>query len=273
MYPLTREKVGISAAGILAVILIIYLAGRYCNYIDSKMSRVYILACIELVLFCAAHIYMYLFVFDEYEAKDLLEFDRYICQYLAGFFMFSICMIMNIGDKLSEKTGIKINLSFIIILLLLALLPYKSMSIYLIPHNYDEYYDDNMKDAASTAQEEYAASDISDINNNGDGGRLMLMANAWDIELQYFDYYAAPNPVQFVANIPAIENGKLKSFVETQMEDNDINYIYVLNNAVSSYTGNWDKESSELNADGVPLLAGHIYKSQKGGTWKMKLIR
>ena len=74
-YPLTRESIGVTAFAMIVIIAIMY---------HVRKRSLHVVMCAGIFIFCAAHLYMYLFVFDDWEAYGLLEFDRYINQYLAG---------------------------------------------------------------------------------------------------------------------------------------------------------------------------------------------
>lgn len=273
-YPLTREVFGITAFGIILFISFVYFMQKCCHANSAGEKRLHAATSIGLVVFCLAHIYMYLFVFDDWEAKGLLEYDRYICQYLAGVFYFYVSKLWSTGEKIVEKYSWRINPSWGFVVLFIILLPYPSINNYLIPNHFDTYFAENWKDFADTAKIEWEASGIKELQLPADENhKLMLVANAWTDELQYFTYYAVPQPIAFVANVPAIENGKLRSFIETQMERQNLSYAYVLYNAETSYQGDYMTESRELVADGEILKGGEIYISQKVSPWRLKLYQ
>lgn len=273
-YPLTREVFGMTAFGIIIFIAVVYYLQKYCKMIDARAKRLHIAMSIGLFVFCLAHIYMYLFVFDEWEAMGLLEYDRYIGQYLAGVFLFYICNLWDTCEQVKKKRNWSISPAWCFVIILLMLLPYPSINTYLLPGRFDAYFEEKCQGFVDSAKTEWETSGIKDLDIPTDEEhKVMLVANAWMDELQYFTYCAVPQPFAFVANVPAIENGKLADFISTQAERRNISYAYVMYNAETSYQGDYMLESRELVTDGEILKGGEIYTLRKEEPWKLELYQ
>ena len=246
-----------------------------------------------LVVFALAHMGMYLFVFDEWEAHGLMEFDRYITQYLGGAFMLYVCVLIRIAcadrgsairpfdfDKEtvenpepfpgSSKHRLRIPALFLYIstAIFLVLLPYGDMKTYLIPANYRADYEKNHETVAKNAEEEWDQTGIAAMSLQHDGSaRLTLIADSWDEKTQHLIYAAVPQPVDCVINTPAIAEGELTSYVEDHLEA----YVYVAQNAKDAYKGDWD-ESAQLTQDHKPLQPGALYRVIKENDTKTLVV-
>ncbi|MCR5591666.1 MAG: hypothetical protein K6F73_09050 [Lachnospiraceae bacterium] len=254
-YPLTRNVIGVTAAA-----LVVFIVSAYRLSIpedDKKGQRAILIASMAgLAVFMAAHIGMYLFVFDEWEAKDLLEFDRYITQYLGGVFFAYACMIANTPegpDRKRERT--RGAFMAIAIAAFVVLLPYADIKQYLLPGGYEQMYQNEYAMMAENAEREWNASGIAGMGLEHDGTqRLTVFADAWDETTQFIEYCAVPQPIDRFINVPAVESGNLASFARDQIEQ----YVYVAENAKMSYTGDWN-ETCELTEDHEPLESGRLY--------------
>lgn len=260
---LTREKGGMSAAIIVALMALMYFAVKSHSPRKDDEKRLYITMLIGFAIFCAAHIYMYLFVFDDWEAHGLLEFDRYITQYLGGAFYFCTCIFLSRSDLLDFK---KIRISPVLPLLVVMLIffPYRGAYQYLIPNNYTEYYNSKWKPFSDRAKEEWDSASVlfDKLNWTPDENKQIgVIADAWSDELQFMLYDMVPFPATFVFNSPAIEQGNIKNFILSQVEERNIRYVYIMSNSKQSHIDEWDDSTSELTDKHVPLEEGHIYET------------
>ena len=296
-YPLTREKIGITAFGMILLILLVYYVRKKTGDVLIKDRRLFVVIMVGLFVFCLAHIYMYLFVFDDWEAHGLLEFDRYINQYLAGVLYFYLSSLWLDGYRLVSKIREDLSIdendlsikasrklrglltgldpALVALVVLLALLPYPSIKQYLIPANYNKMYAEKyqgMYDATLTEWDRCALKEMSlplDEDN-----RVMLLGNAWLDEFQFFTVQMVPQAVTVVENIPALEEGRVSAFCRDLINSRGIDYIYVLDGTSECYTGDFANETRELTMDGSSVENGKSYKVVRNddGIW-LEMIR
>lgn len=256
-YPLTRNAFGISAFLIVVFITLVFCLNR-----DKTM---YMLSVTGLVLFCIAHVCMYLFIFDDWEARSLLEYDRYITQYIGGVFMLYCCCAIRMCQEYKRENG-KLNnkgalLLLVSMIVFIALLPYKDVKDHLIPSGYERFFNERYAQMVKNAEDEWKMSGISDLNLPHDGiTRLTVIADVWDDQTQFFEYTAVPQPIDGFINVPGIdpEGYDICSFVE----DTAGEYVYVARNAPAAYTGDW-AVTSDLTVDGAALEPGALYAVTK----------
>lgn len=261
---LTRETIGITAA-IMIVLIAVAFHFRQNNAADK---RLHVFMCVGIVVFCLAHLYMYLFVFEEWEADGLLEFDRYINQYLAGVFFLYMSDIWERGAECAaHRTFLRgFNPAWVIVALLVALLPYPAMKQYLIPANYDELYESIAMPSRQRAIEEWNESDLKGMKLPRDEDhRVMLLADGWSDELQFLNYEMVPQPIAIVVNLPALEAGQLAEFVFGRARDNGTDYVYIAKDAIEKYPGDFTEESRELRRDGTAVEPGRTYRMEMDG--------
>ena len=267
-YPLTRNTIGITAFLITVFVVAVYVL---CSKTKDR-NVLFISSMAGLLVFAAAHLSMYLFVFDEWEAHGLLEFDRYITQYLGGVFFVSCCMLLGEvrdgnGDGDGHEKKIKM-LMYTAVMVFIALLPYKDMK-YLLPPGYASMTED-YKQMSENAQIEWDASGIMELGISHDGtGRITVVADVWDETTQFIEYNAVPQPIDSFVNVPAIDPGDINSFIENHLEA----YVYVAKNAKEAYKGDWN-ETAELTEDGQSLVSGGLYRVERSNDDKtLVLIR
>ncbi|MBR4575044.1 MAG: hypothetical protein IKO16_09050 [Lachnospiraceae bacterium] len=281
--PLTGNRIGVTAFVLVLFIFIVFFIQRsetkgqklrqhlrppvskkLRQHLRPPVSIVVVMA--GLVIFAAAHLGMYLFIFDEWEAHGLVEFDRYITQYLGGAFMLYACSLIGMAcnDRISgAKTALYVSLAVFVVLL-----PYADMAEYLVPADYRENYEQNYKETAEAADKEWAASGIAGLDLPHDGSaRLTLIADQWDPYTQFLVYSAVPQPIDCVVNTPAIAEGELLSYIDDHLEA----YVYVADNAAAAYPGDWN-ESAELTADHTPLQPGTLYRVVKENDTKTLVV-
>lgn len=218
---------------------------------------------------------MYLFVFDDWEAHGLLEFDRYIIQYLAGVFYFYVATFVSRCEILIKQKKCRFNPAAVLLLVLIIFFPFGEFNRYLIPGHYQEYYESEWKSYSDKAAVEWENAEklFSKIEwTPSEDNKVGLIANAWSDELQFLLYKMVPQPAFFVFNSPAIEQDKLRSFIESQLQNRNITYVYIMTNSKESHEDVWDSETSQLTDTGLPLEEGHIYESIKetSDDWKLK---
>ena len=300
-FPLTRAGFGVTAFVLVVFIIVVFVLQK------SEMPSVspgvsFVCVIVGLAIFCIAHLSMYLFIFDEWEAHGLMEFDRYITQYLGGAFMLYMCILIRLAanptedlndtdnyeheksdvspdreitrntdsaptGKLQSRRVAEIVL-YVSLAVFLALLPYKDMREYLIPSNYRANYEQNYAAISEKVKDEWMRSGIADLDLPHDGtARITLIADAWDESTQFLEYEAVPQPFDCVVNIPAIEEGGLCGFIEDHMEA----YVYVAENAKDAYKGDWN-ESAQLTDDHEPLQPGRFYRIVKENDTKTLVI-
>lgn len=322
-YPLTREKLGVTAFVMMIIIAIMYhvrkktLVSRIrcadkacgdeacgdatCGDVNVGMDlnsddifvlkrtatvqkSLHITMCIGIFVFCVAHLYMYLFVFDDWEAFGLLEFDRYINQYLAGvlfvylydlwgdFERFYIALgdvryldgtvgdIESIGRPNGAVLKVLkyVNPALVITVFLAALMPYPSMGMYLIPSRYDVTYTQSYEPTRAEVAAEWDACALKSLNLPLDEDhRVMLVGNAWTDQFQFLTLEMVPQAVTVATNAPALAQGEICDFIADQIVSRGIEYIYVMNNADADYPGDIAAESIEKF--GVALECGQSY--------------
>ncbi len=284
-YPLTRNAIGVTAFVLVVFIVLVHIFTRASKGEDCSVTkRMLVCSMTGLIIFCIAHICMYLFVFDEWEAHGLMEYDRYITQYLGGVFFLYVCRLLKCsgvvresdifysGSK-SENSGPSpvsnntLKLLVVSTIVFTVLLPYKDMMTYLVPANYRAAFDDGYALMAQNAEDEWNSSGIAELDLPHDGTqKLTVVANAWDETTQFLEYVAVPQPFNRVVNVPAADPGSINGFIMDFVDE----YVYVSRNAPDSYTGDWD-ETSELTSDSTPLKAGTLYLVDRSGE-KKKLV-
>ena len=277
IYPLTREKIGMTALLAIAVIAVIFHVLQKGSEREqrSRNTRMHIFMCAGLFAFCCAHCYLYLAVFDEWEAHGLLEYDRYIIQYLGGVFIYYAWRMLRESSRKSRAARNLLPAGFV--LLAVALFPYKSFVQYMIPANYSQYYVSQFKEFSDNAMAEWneAKDSFEHLNWVPDEDlRVGFIADAWSDELEFLIYDMVPQPISFVFNTPAIEQGQLESFIRNQLFEKNIHYVYVMKNASASHADEWDESTRLLTADGEPLVPGCLYVSEEknDNNWKLKRI-
>ncbi len=273
--PLTGNRIGATALVLVLFIIVVSFLHRVETKEPSldvnhtllrQRNRPLVSIMGGLVVFALAHVGMYLFVFDEWEAHGLMEFDRYITQYLGGAFMLYVCVLIRIAC--AGRSRIPALFLYISTAIFLALLPYGDMKTYLIPANYRADYEINHETVAKNAEEEWDKTGIAGMNLPHDGSaRLTLIADSWDEKTQHLIYAAVPQPVDCVINTPAIAEGELTSYVEDHLEA----YVYVAQNAKDAYKGDWD-ESAQLTQDHKPLQPGTLYRVIKENDTKTLVV-
>lgn len=271
VFPLTRERVGITAAIMVAIILIMYYVRQKVNFGDHREStKLHILILIGLLLFCIGHLYMYLFVFDDWEAYGLLEFDRYINQYLAGALYF---YLYNVVDECNRFTFIVhnrlikyINPIMAVVVLFAVLLPYPSIKQFLVVDEYDKYYSSCYTEIRENALNEWNNCVLSQNHLPLDEDhRVMIMADAWSDKHQFLVYEMCPQAITVVENLPALETGRMSEFCRDLIKMNGIEYVYVSKDGPETYQGDFYEESRELNENQSPLEAGVLYEVKRIG--------
>ena len=247
-YPLTRNTVGVTAFVLVFFIVAVHIVvHRRPNEGNFDDPRVLICSLTGLLVFCLAHLGMYLFIFDEWEAHGLMEFDRYITQYLGGIFFLYVCILIRLSA----------NRAFLMVsaIVFIAFLPFADMKQYLIRSNYEAGFEESHGEALRSAQREWDASGIAELNLAHDGTqKLEVVANAWDETTQFIEYVAVPQPIFQLVNVPAADPGTINGFIMDSVDE----YVYVCENAPESYPGDWN-ETSEITSDGAPLKAGELY--------------
>ena len=266
IYPLTRNDWGVTAFVLVAFVVLVFILSRSTHVFagnEKIYKALFVSSVICFFLFCIAHLAMYLFVFDDWEAHGLLEFDRYITQYLGGlFFVFTCNLIAIVAASLrSDAPDSRQNMTILtgLTIIFVALLPYRDMNTYMDLLNYQREFDRSYSEMSRNAANEWKESGIADMNLPHDGtARLTVIANAWDDTTQFLEYEAVPQPFDSIINVPAIEAGGFVAFAEDRLEQ----YVYVAKNAPTSYEGDWN-ETGELTSDGKPLKAGKLYQLVK----------
>lgn len=251
LYPLTRNAIGITAAGLVIFIILVHVICRK----TAIGKAMFICSVTGLVIFCIAHICMYLFVFDEWEAHGLMEYDRYITQYLGGIFFLYVCKLLSEVSPNGEKAaGTLLCIATVVFIILL---PYADMRQYLIPSNYNADYARSYAGTIRDAEREWEESGIDSLGLVHDGTqKLTVVANAWDEKTQFIEYVAVPQPINRIVNVPAVEPGAVNGYIMDFVDE----YVYVCENAADSYTGDWN-ETAEVTTDGSPLLPGRLYQT------------
>ena len=266
VYPLTRNDWGVTAFVLVAFVVLVFILSRSTHVFagnEKIYKALFISSIVCFFLFCIAHLAMYLFVFDDWEAYGLLEFDRYITQYLGGLFFVSICNLIAIVDATlqSDLPDSRQNMTILtgLTIIFVALLPYRDMNTYMDLLNYQREFDRTYSETSRNAANEWKESGIAEMNLPHDGtARLTVIANSWDETTQFLEYEAVPQPFDSVINVPAIEAGGFVAFAEDRLEQ----YVYVAKNAPASYEGDWD-ETGALTSDGKPLKGGKLYRLEK----------
>lgn len=254
-YPLTRNRIGVTAFLLVLFIAAAEFLPTFGKSLKEKKKSghvMFICSMAGLFVFMLAHISMYLFVFDDWEAHGLLEYDRYITQYLGGiFYIYVIKLIGSAGERNRKETFLLCAATVIFAILL----PYSDMNTYLIPQNYKAKYDRDFAKMAKTAADEWDNSGIGAMDLPHDGSaRITVVANAWDEETQFLEYTSVPQPFNRIVNVPAVDPGILAGFIMDFVDD----YVYVCNNAEESYQGDWT-ETGSITSDGRPLAGGTLY--------------
>ncbi len=262
IYPLTRDTYGITAFLMTVCIIASYvIKGKILAGDGDGLHRsFYYLIMGGMIIFCLGHIYMYLFFFNEWEAEELLEFDRYITQYLAGAFYYYMYSLSDASEVYCRRHHKNISPIVAFCILFIILMPYSSINTYLVPSHYDNYYEKEWKPLRDNAVNELEASGIKDLRLPYDeANRIMLIANGWSDELQFLLYELVPQPVAVVGNIPAVEEGNLSNYINSLSNGYNIKYVYVCGNISQDYAGDFSEESRMLTVDGNPLKEGNLY--------------
>ncbi|MBR6159662.1 MAG: hypothetical protein IKQ40_05110 [Lachnospiraceae bacterium] len=288
VYPLTRNAVGVTAAVLVLFIAAVYVTGRVAGRSakghtagaentagasnagnaenTASGSRfgtaAFVMVMAGLLIFMTAHLSMYLFVFDEWEAHGLAEFDRYITQYLGGAFFLYACMLLRMNRAGAKAASL---LMYVSLAVFIALLPYRDMKHYLVPDEYDAMFESEYARISENAADEWKASGIDELNLAHDGTqRVTVVADAWDDTMQFIEYAAVPQPINRIVNAPAAEPGRICGYIMDFVDE----YVYVCNNAPASYNGDWE-ETKAITTDGSALRAGVLYKVIGSGEDKL----
>ena len=274
-YPLTRNNHGVTAFMLTIFIIVVYSVVLISKRRSGKPYKAYtvlfVSSMIGLVIFCIAHISMYLFVFDEWEAHGLLEYDRYITQYLGGIFYVFVCLLLMGIARCAEgsETGGETKgrqarlfaypghlVMLVSLFVFAALLPYKDMKEFLVPENYREMFDREYAQMSKAASDEWKSSGIMEMNLAHDGSqRLTVIANVWDETTQFIEYESVPQPIDRLLNVPSVEEGKILSAIDDYLDD----YLYVAKGSKAAYVGNWE-ETAAVTDDNTPLREGTLYR-------------
>lgn len=259
-YPLTRSRFGVTAfmlvIFITAVYITVFIQSRRTEENTGVYTALFVSSMTGLMIFAIAHISMYLFVFDEWEAHGLMEYDRYITQYLGGIFYVFVCLLVRNCVRVSGEVTGNWLLTCISLVIFIALLPYGDMRQYLVPGNYEAMFQSEYAQIAADAANEWKASQIREMNLAHDGTqRLTVIANAWDETTQFLEYEAVPQPIDRILNVPAVQAGDLPGFIEDYMES----YMYVARGSEAAYAGDW-QETAEFTEDGEALCEGTLYR-------------
>lgn len=275
VYPLTRNSHGVTAFMLTIFIIVVYSVVLMSKRRSGKPYKAYTVLFVSsmtgLVIFCIAHISMYLFVFDEWEAHGLLEYDRYITQYLGGIFYVFVCLLLwgisscaEGSETGGETKGRQARLfaypghlvMLVSLLVFAALLPYKDMKEFLVPENYREMFDREYAQMSKAASDEWKSSGIMEMNLAHDGSqRLTVIANVWDETTQFIEYESVPQPIDRFLNVPSVEEGKILSAIDDYLDD----YLYVAKGSKAAYVGNWE-ETAAVTDDNTPLREGTLYR-------------
>ncbi len=314
-YPLTRNTIGVTAFAITVFVVLVHViirgscpTGRQSLRQSSTLREspracgtrfvaslrppadpvFFTCSMIGLLIFCLAHLSMYLFIFDEWEAHGLLEFDRYITQYLGGVFYAYVCLLLKYAAGEDGREDVCMNeadheeniapagkglrncriLLTVSTLVFIALLPYSDMKQYLILSNYEKAFEDEYGQMSRNAQREWDESGIAQLGLLHDGTeKLSVVANAWDETTQFIEYVAVPQPINRIVNVPGADPGTINGFIMDFVDE----YVYVCENAPASYQGDWD-ETREITEDGQPLAVGTLYKVIRQGDDKLLQI-
>jgi hypothetical protein len=255
-YPLTRNNRGVTAfmltLFIIAVYSVVLISKRRSGKPYKAYTVLFVSSMIGLVIFCIAHISMYLFVFDEWEAHGLLEYDRYITQYLGGIFYVFVCLLLMGIARCAEGSLVML----VSLAVFAALLPYKDMKEFLVPENYREMFDREYAQMSKAASDEWKSSGIMEMNLAHDGSqRLTVIANVWDETTQFIEYESVPQPIDRLLNVPSVEEGKILSAIDDYLDD----YLYVAKGSKAAYVGNWE-ETAAVTDDNTPLCEGTLYR-------------
>ncbi len=262
-YPLTRNRIGVTAFVLVVFICLVYRFASKQGYDQRSQKQLLICSLAGLLLFCLAHLSMYLFVFDDWEAYGLLEFDRYITQYLGGIFFVYVCLLLNVPDTRGQsregagKNSLpgEVILTCISLAVFIILLPYADIRQYLIPSNYDAMYKDSYQDTVLSVEAEWMRAGLAEMNLPHDGSaKLTVVADEWDESTQFLEYTAVPQPFNRMVNVPAVEPGELAGFIMDFVDE----YVYVAENAKGSYQGDW-QETAQITSDGMELEPGAVY--------------
>jgi hypothetical protein len=259
-YPLTRNNRGVTAFMLTLFIIAVYSVALISKRRSGKPYKAYtvlfVSSMIGLVIFCIAHISMYLFVFDEWEAHGLLEYDRYITQYLGGIFYVFVCLLLMGIARCAEGSETGQLVMLVSLVVFAALLPYKDMKEFLVPENYREMFDREYAQMSKAASDEWKSSGIMEMNLAHDGSqRLTVIANVWDETTQFIEYESVPQPIDRLLNVPSVEEGKILSAIDDYLD----NYLYVAKGSKAAYVGNWE-ETAAVTDDNTPLREGTLYR-------------
>lgn len=259
-YPLTRNNHGVTAfmltIFIIAVYSVVLISKRRSGKPYKAYTVLFVSSMIGLVIFCIAHISMYLFVFDEWEAHGLLEYDRYITQYLGGIFYVFVCLLLMGIAHCAEGSETGHLVMLVSLFVFAALLPYKDMKEFLVPENYREMFDREYAQMSKAASDEWKSSGIMEMNLAHDGSqRLTVIANVWDETTQFIEYESVPQPIDRLLNVPSVEEGKILSAIDDYLDD----YLYVAKGSKAAYVGNWE-ETAAVTDDNTPLREGTLYR-------------
>lgn len=259
-YPLTRNNRGVTAfmltLFIIAVYSVVLISKRRSGKPYKAYTVLFVSSMIGLVIFCIAHISMYLFVFDEWEAHGLLEYDRYITQYLGGIFYVFVCLLLMGIARCAEGSETGHLVMLVSLAAFAALLPYKDMKEFLVPENYREMFDREYAQMSKAASDEWKSSGIMEMNLAHDGSqRLTVIANVWNETTQFIEYESVPQPIDRLLNVPSVEEGKILSAIDDYLDD----YLYVAKGSKAAYVGNWE-ETAAVTDDNTPLREGTLYR-------------
>lgn len=111
---------------------VVFLIGMYWIYKkvrgrgkSSFMPQLFVV--IGMVIYSSVILFMYLFAFSEYEAKNLASFDRYMGMYFLGLIMLGVFIIVDYIIKSEKKLKMPNVMIAILLLALLCITPMKNL--------------------------------------------------------------------------------------------------------------------------------------------------
>lgn len=250
-FPLNSGRFGFSPLVILLLIIGLFLLLRWAKKIQKREWAVFITLLVGFFIYCIFLLYMYLFVFEQWEALSLSSYDRYMAIYVVGMLYIVVIFLSGAVEKCREKYGTYANPYILLIIIFVATLNYPMLYTHLIPDRYNSKYAEDYQ-----RKNEIAAEFEKLQTNTLEPGQEMIIINKKFTtgDEKYAQYAAVPA----VTDKFSLEDHDIKTVKDdllSRLTDRHTYYVYFME-------GNYSKEYLNIlnnMCDGFEIQSGHIY--------------
>lgn len=188
---------------------------------DKREKNAFIILFIGFFFYCLSLLYMYLFVFDEWEAISLSSYDRYLSIYLLA-----MVYVVLLGMKEHAKQFVRVNL--VLLFLMVLTLNYPMLFNNIIPSTYASINQKHLLER-ETVENHFSKlkQEFPQIKNS----RLLIVNEKEDQGLNKYQQYAAVPIVTetFASSLSTAELSKKEIMDKIQNRSIDFVYYYDTN--------------------------------------------